>query len=91
MGSLEPDSTSSRESVWFLRASFLDRRMLNTEAASVEEMTEPMSRLSSQGSLRTKWAKRPTAPAVPATPMVDSTTAGAATGLAAFRLVPKPP
>ena len=91
MGSLEPDSISSRESVWYFKASFLERRMLNTEAASVEEITEPMRKLSTQGSPRARWAKAATAPAVPATPRVDSTTDWTTTGRAAFRLVPKPP
>ena len=36
--------------------------MLNTEAASVEEITEPMRKLSTQGSPRTRWAKAATAP-----------------------------
>ena len=88
---MEPDSISSRESVWYFKASFLERRILNTEAASVEEITDPMRKLSTQGRSRARWATSATAPAVPATPNVDSTTDWTTTGRAAFRLVPKPP
>ena len=91
MGSLEPDSISSKESVCSFSASFLDRRILNTEAASVEEMTEPMRKLSSQGSFSAQWAKAATSAAVPATPRVERTTDWTATGRAADKLVPKPP
>ena len=41
-----PLSTSSREAVWFLRPSFLERRMENTDAASVELITAPVRKLS---------------------------------------------
>ena len=57
----------------------------------MEEMTEPMRKLSSQGSFSAQWAKAATSAAVPATPRVERTTDWTATGRAADKLVPKPP
>jgi hypothetical protein len=91
MGSLDPDSTSSRESVWYFRASFRFRRMENTDAASVEDTTDPMRKLSHRGSPRTTWASPASRSADPATPSVDRTAAAPSTGRAACSLVPKPP
>ena len=88
---MEPDSSSSRLAVLNFRFRLRDRRMLNTEAASVEAMTEPMSRLSSQESRSTRWMNKPVSPAVSSTPRVESSTDCTATGRAAFQLVPKPP
>ena len=62
--------------------------MLNTEAASVDEITEPMSRLSSQGSCSAKCAKTATAPAVPATPRVERIADCASTGVRKFGDLP---
>ena len=88
---MEPDSSSSREAVLSFRSCFCVFRILNTEAASVDAITEPIRKLSSHSSPRTNLTNSPTKPAVSATPAVDRSTAFAATGLAAFRFVPKPP
>ena len=48
IGSLEPDSISSIDEVPYFKFSLRERRILKTEAASVEQMTEPMSMLSTQ-------------------------------------------
>ena len=45
-GSLLPLSTSSMEAVLYFKFSLLERRMENTDAASVELMTAPISMLS---------------------------------------------
>ena len=59
-----PLSTSSREAVWSRRFSRLERRMENTEAASVEAMTAPSRKLSKVGRDRTAQQNSPTSPAV---------------------------
>ena len=86
-----PLSTSSREAVWFLRPSFLERRMENTDAASVELMTAPVRKLSRAEKPSAKWQNSAVSSAVTATPRVDSTTARAAAGRAASQRVPKQP
>ena len=91
MGSLEPLSTSRRGALLFLRPSFRERSMENTVAASVELMTAPIRKLSSQAHPSAKWQNSPTRTAVRATPTVASSPASTATGLADFHLVPKPP
>ena len=48
IGSFEPDSISSMDEVPYFKFSLRERRILKTEAASVEQMTEPMSMLSAQ-------------------------------------------
>ena len=88
---MEPDSSSNRESVWSFSAIFLERRMLNTEAASVEEITEPIIILSIQENPKHRWTKEPTNNAVNSTPRLESTKERASTGRAARILVPKPP
>lgn len=65
--------------------------MEKTDAASVELMTEPIKKLSKGPKRRTKWQNRAVSPAVSTTPRVDRQIALAATGRAAFQLVPKPP
>ena len=98
-GSLEPDSISKREEVRYLRLSLRERRILKTEAASVEEMTEPINMLSIQpippskkGSRRKiKYTPTPTNPAVSAVPASDKRSACGATGRASLKLVPNPP
>ena len=82
MGSLEPDSISSREAVFSLRFRFLDRRMPNTEAASVEPITEAVKRLSRSGSFKIRWIKSPVIPAVRTTPAADNSTDRPITGFA---------
>ena len=54
-----PLSTSSREAVWSRRFSRLERRMENTEAASVEAMTAPSRKLSKVGRDRTAQQNSP--------------------------------
>ena len=91
MGSLEPDSISSRESVPSRSDSLAPRSTLNTLAASVEAMTEPTSRPTSQSSPSTKWQNAPTMPAHTSTPTVESRMACGATGRASRTLALKPP
>ena len=91
VGSLLPLSTSSREAVWSRRFSRLERRMENTEAASVEAMTAPSRKLSKVGRDRTAQQNSPTSPAVKAVPKEERMAAFPATGLAWLQLVPKPP
>ena len=88
---MEPDSISRRDAVLSFRFRFFERRMLKTEAASVEAMTEPMSRLSRTGRFNTRKTKPPTSPAVRSTPMVDRRIAWGITGRASLMFVPKPP
>ena len=91
IGSLLPLSTSSRDAVPYFKFSFFARKMEKTEAASVELMTEPISKLSSNPTCSTMWQKPPTATAVRKTPTVESRMARPATGFAALHFVPKPP
>ena len=49
-------------------------QMIQSNLTTVEEITDPMRKLSTQGRDRAKWTNTATAPAVPATPRVDSTT-----------------
>ena len=65
--------------------------MEKTVAASVELITAPIRKLSSQAHPRAKWQNSPTKEAVSATPNVESIPASMAMGLADFHLVPKPP
>ena len=90
-GSLLPLSTSSRDAVPYFRFSFLERRMENTDAASVEPRTAPIRRPSIQLVCRANRQNTPTPNAVRNTPSVDSSTDFPATGLAALHFVPKPP
>ena len=91
MGSFDPDSISKRESVWYLRERRLPRRMEKTDAASVEEMTAPIRKLSATPRSRMKWASAASPKAERTTPTVDKRTDALRTGRAALRLVPKPP
>ena len=90
-GSLLPLSTSSRDAVPYFRFSFLERRMENTDAASVEPRTAPIRMPSIQLVCRANRQNTPTPNAVRNTPSVDSSTDFPATGLAALHFVPKPP
>ena len=65
--------------------------MLNTEAASVDATTEPISRLWVHSKPSARCTKTPTRPVVIATPRVDSRKDCTATGRASRILVPKPP
>lgn len=49
-----PLSSSSMESVWYRRPILFERRMANTDAASVELITAPIRRLSSSSIPRIK-------------------------------------
>ena len=65
--------------------------MEKTEAASVELMSAPTSRLSAGGMPSAQWQKAPTRTAVSTTPAEDSNTALPTTGLASRQFVQKPP
>lgn len=65
--------------------------MENTEAASVEPITAPTSKPSSQGIPNAKWQNTPVIPAVMITPATESHMPGLAAVLAVFQLVSKPP
>ena len=82
-----------------MRLSLRERRILNTEAASVEEMTEPIRIISTQpipppkngSSRKIKYTPTPTNPAVSAVPASYKRSAWGATGRASLKLVPNPP
>ncbi len=86
-----PLSTSSKEAVRYFKFSRLERRMENTEAASVELISEPIKKLSAGSIPSTPQQNNPVPPAVSTTPAVESSTARPITGFAALHLVPKPP
>ena len=69
---MDPDSISRREAVLSFKFRLLERRILNTEAASVEPMTEATRKLSRSGRLNARWINRPVIPAVSRTPIVES-------------------
>ena len=86
-----PLSISSMEAVPYRRLRLLARRMENTEAASVELMRAPTSRLSAGGMPRAQWQNAPTNTAVSTTPAEESSRALAATGFARCQFVQNPP
>ena len=95
---MEPDSISSNDDVPYFKFSLRERRILKTEAASVDEMTEPISMLSAQpregkkGKIEDrKYTNTPTIPAVSAVPAKERSSALPATGRASLKFVPKPP
>ena len=88
---MDPDSISRREAVLSFKFRLLERRILNTEAASVEPMTEATRKLSRSGRLNARWINRPVIPAVSRTPIVESRIAWGMTGFASLMLLPKPP
>ena len=67
-GSLLPLSISSSGAEWFFSPSFLDLRIENTEAASVELTTAPSRKLSTTPHPKAKWQNNPVSPAVTITP-----------------------
>ena len=69
-----PLSTSSMEAVLSFKFSRLERRMENTDAASVELTTAPSSMLSQKAKCRTQKQNRPVRSAVSSTPSVESST-----------------
>ena len=83
-GSFEPLSISSRGERLFFRPSLFERSIENTDAASVELMTAPISMLSIKSHLNTKWQKSPVSMAVTTTPALASIPAGSAALLAVF-------
>ncbi len=90
IGSLAPDSISSVARTRSLRCTPLPRRIANTAAASVEETIAPSSIAS--GQLKpSAYAPRASITAVPMTPNVASTLAGAATARTDRSGVLKPP
>ena len=90
-GSLLPLSTSRSEAVLYFKFNFFDRRIANTDAASVEPTSEPIRKLSVQSIPNAKWQKTPVSPDVTTTPAVDSRIAFVATDLACSQFVPNPP
>ena len=86
-----PLSISSSGAVLFLSPSFLDLNIENTDAASVELMTEPISMLSIQDQPNAKWQNSPVSPAVRTTPRDARRTASLAIGRADSQRVPNPP
>ena len=91
MGSLLPDSNSSKEAVLSFKFSFRERRIEKTEAASVEPITEPSNKPQEKLNLNANMQKSPTVTAVRTTPKVDKTIASLEMCFASFQLVPKPP
>ena len=90
-GSLLPLSISSKESVPYFSDKCLERKIEKTEAASVELKTEPIRKPSVHCIPSTNVQNTVTDKAVSTTPIKDSRMALAATGLAVFHFVPKPP
>ena len=86
-----PLSSSNSEAVWSFRLSFLERRILNTDAASVEDSTQPTSIPSQNSMPQTYTQNSPVTAAVSTTPSEDSASAGTATGFASLQRVPNPP
>ena len=91
IGSLLPDSSSSRGLSRPVRAMLLERSTAKIAAASVEETMAPSSRPSSQAKPSTAVANHPTRTAVSATPSVASARAGQRTGRTLSQWVSKPP
>ena len=91
IGSLLPLSTSRIDAVPLFRFSFFFRKIANTLAASVEESTAPIRKLSAAGRCRIPIHSNAVTPAVTATPNVDRIMDLAATAFAADHLVLKPP
>ena len=75
----------------YLKFNFLALSIAKTEAASVEHITDPISKLSTGFIFKQKWQKIPTKKAVIIVPKEESRIACVATGFASFHLVPKPP
>ena len=90
-GSLLPLSISNIEAELYFRFRFLERSMLNTEAASVELSTAPISSDCRVSMRSTKWQKATVSPAVSSVPPQESSSEGAATFFASDDLAPKPP
>ena len=88
---LLPLSSSSIEAVPYRRFSFLLLSTEKTDAASVELITAPISRLSSHSKPSTSLQNAPVAKAVSKTPAEASISDLPATFLASLHFVPKPP
>jgi hypothetical protein len=91
IGSLLPDSNSSKGLKGSLRLMRFDLRILNTAAASVEETIDPISMASKKENLKMRMTNNPVRRAVIKTPAVDSAAPGLIMGLISFHLVLKPP
>ena len=79
------------DAVLYFMFSFFERNMANTDAASVELITDPIRKLSTGSVLSTKRQNKPTSADVMITPADDSNEAFNATGRATLHFVPKPP
>ncbi len=91
MGSLLPDSNSSRAPTRPFRPTPRLRRTAKTAAASVEETMAPRSSPSNSEISRRAWAKSPTSRAVRATPSVASRAAERTTQRTLRHSVSRPP
>jgi len=91
IGSLLPDSNSSNGLNCPFKLTRRERRIEKTAAASVEDITEPSSRPSSNENFNTSTAKTPTNRAVKKTPMVARATPCQTTGRTARQSVSRPP
>ena len=91
VGSLLPLSISSREATPSFKFSFFFRKMENTLAASVQEMTAPKRNPSAKRNFNTTQQNAIVRNPVRNTPAVDNNNDLTATGFAAFHLVLKPP
>src|SRR4051812_12562390 len=91
MGSFVPDSSSISGLTVPFRFKFLKLKIENTAAASVEETTDPSSKLTKNGSWKTKCTNKPTANVVIRTPMVERLKEDNKTGSTFFHLVSRPP
>jgi hypothetical protein len=91
IGSLLPDSNSSKGFKGAFNPIRLDLKILNTAAASVDETIEPRSIPSRNENLRIYTAKYPIITAVTNTPTVDSKIPCQTIGLVSFQLVSNPP
>ena len=79
------------EAVLYFKFKCLSLSIENTLAASVDEITAPISTLLIQENFITKYANTATNIEVSTTPTLDSRPAFNSTGLASFIFVPNPP
>ncbi len=91
MGSLLPDSSSSRGRRRPRSPALRARRTENTAAASVEEMMAPSRNPASRLRPSARLATQPAMSAVTSTPTVASAMPGAATGRTSDHRVSRPP
>ena len=86
-----PAKVAINEAVEYFKFIFLLLKIENTLAASVEQITDPISKLSQKSISKRKWQNIPTNSAVKIVPNDERIIALAATGLALLHFVPTPP